>query len=89
MRWWYRYEWYRRLMSGTWVPPEARTVLRLHAAWRMTPADAHLIAAAPALYEACAASVAACQYDCNEKTYCGRCEPLLRALALARRGEKP
>jgi hypothetical protein len=19
MRWWYRYEWYRRLMSGTWV----------------------------------------------------------------------
>lgn len=47
-------------------------------------ANAHLIAAAPDLLEACEGAVDKCRFGCTWLSYCGTCKSLLAAIAKAR-----
>lgn len=46
--------------------------------------DASLIAAAPALLEACETAVSMCRFECNKDIYCAACGMLLSAIAKAK-----
>jgi hypothetical protein len=79
--------WFRQNKNGWWEwsfdPPVKRYELKFTRLVLATP----LTEAAPALLEACEASVARCKLECTPQSHCGQCEPLLAAIAKARGGQ--